>query len=222
MGSARQSGRDAKVGGGGGSRIRKAARSVTFDDARLLALIRCDSGDCRDRSSPLTSSRVLTFRPGFWRNNGAGGTRCPPPSLEEVPAVVGGEVLDLRVDAIPDRSRHRYDHQGLPVERDGTGLGAPRREGPEDGPVAGGGGTAAGTGKMSMSTPQSTCLSVFCDRFFASSNCRQGRTINAAGPPRRRARRAESAGARATGPSARMRARPRARLPLSVEHRRSS
>jgi hypothetical protein len=25
-----------------------------------------------------------------------------------------------------------------------------------------------------MSTPQSTRLSVFCDRFFASANCRQG------------------------------------------------
>jgi hypothetical protein len=36
------------------------------------------------------------------------------------------------------------------VERDSSGLGAPRRERREDGAVAGGGGTAAGTGMMSM------------------------------------------------------------------------
>ncbi len=37
---------------------------------------------------------------------------------------------------------------GLPLERDCAGLGAPRRERREDGSVAGGGGTAAGTGTM--------------------------------------------------------------------------
>ena len=49
----------------------------------------------------------------------------------------------LRVDAIPHRPRHRYDHQGLPLEQQRTGLGALRQQGREDGSVAGGGGTAA-------------------------------------------------------------------------------
>jgi hypothetical protein len=42
------------------------------------------------------------------------------------------------------------------LELDGTGLRALGREGPGDGPVAGGGGTAAGT--ETMSTVQGTCL----------------------------------------------------------------
>jgi hypothetical protein len=36
----------------------------------------------------------------------------------------------------------------LPLEQYGTGLGAVRRAGREAGPVAGGGGTAAGAGSM--------------------------------------------------------------------------
>ena len=57
----------------------------------------------------------------------------------------------LRLDAIPHRPRHRHDHQGLPLEQYCTGLGALRQEGSEDGSVAGGRGTAAGT--ETMSTP---------------------------------------------------------------------
>jgi hypothetical protein len=60
------------------------------------------------------------------------------------------------------RPRHRHDPQGLPLEQYGTGLGTPRREGPEDGSVAGRCGTAAGT--ETMSTPSGHALSTCVNR----------------------------------------------------------
>ena len=44
---------------------------------------------------------------------------------------------------LPHRPRHRHDHQGLSLEQHCKGLGTLCREGPEDGSVAGGCGTAA-------------------------------------------------------------------------------
>lgn len=65
---------------------------------------------------------------------------------------------ELRFDAIPHRPRHRYDHKGLPLEWHGTGLGVPRRQGREDGPVAGGGGTAAGGKEKRVAVDRATDL----------------------------------------------------------------
>jgi len=59
-----------------------------------------------------------------------------------------------------------------------------RSEGREDGPVAGGGGTTAGTGST-ISTPQSTCLSVTS---FLLSSARFQHNVHAV-PNKRKARR---------------------------------
>ena len=63
----------------------------------------------------------------------------------EHPAPSGLPAEPLRVDAIPHRPRHRHDHQGLPLEQQRRGWARYGNERREDGPVAGGGGTAAGT-----------------------------------------------------------------------------